>query len=146
MATFLLTWASLLATMTASVDAPANAMAFPASTRPRRLTMAIVNDNNPHDARLHETRGQLFFSRGGTRMLEKFDPNDPDAMKHIRTLFSPQMVDQEIRQAIHVCWMGLPADKRTVDEVDKQIRRVVDRALRDLREDADAFDFGERTP
>jgi hypothetical protein len=33
-------------------------------------------------------------------------------------------------------------ERRNVDEVERQIRRVVDRALRDLREDFDSF-FGK---
>jgi hypothetical protein len=34
---------------------------------------------------------------------------------------------------------GLPKERKTVDELEKQIRRIVDRALKDFREDADAF-------
>ena len=33
--------------------------------------------------------------------------------------------------------MGLPKEKKNVDEVERQIRRLVDRGLRDLREDFD---------
>ena len=53
--------------------------------------------------------------------------------------FGPGQVDQTIRQAIQVCWMALPKDKRNVEEVERQIRRLVERALKDLREDGDAF-------
>jgi hypothetical protein len=73
---------------------------------------------------------------------EEFDPTDPDALKRMRAFFSPQQVDQQIRQAIQICWMTLPPDKQSVDEVEKQIRRIVDRALRDLREDSDSFGLG----
>ena len=73
---------------------------------------------------------------------EKFDPNDPEQAGRFRAMFGPHQVDQLIRQAIQFCWMGLANDKRNVDEVEKQIRRIVDRALRDLREDADAFGLG----
>jgi hypothetical protein len=38
-----------------------------------------------------------------------------------------------------ICWMALPKQRRNQDELDKQIRRVVDRALRDFREDSEAF-------
>ena len=44
-----------------------------------------------------------------------------------------------MRQAIHFCWMSLPKDKRNVDELERQIRRLVDRALKDVREDFDEF-------
>jgi hypothetical protein len=74
--------------------------------------------------------------------VQEFDPNDPEAMKRMRAFFSPQQVDQEIHQAIQFCWMALPPDKQNVDEVEKQIRRIVERALRDLREDADSFGLG----
>jgi hypothetical protein len=73
---------------------------------------------------------------------EAFDPTDPEAMKRMRAFFSPQQVDQQIRQAIQFCWMALSPEQQTVDEVEKQIRRIVDRALRDLREDADSFGLG----
>jgi hypothetical protein len=71
--------------------------------------------------------------------MEAFDPKDPDSIKRIRALFSPQQVDQQIRQAIQFCWMALPPDQQNVDEVEKQIRRIVDRALRDLRDDSESF-------
>ena len=74
--------------------------------------------------------------------MEFSDPNDPEAAKRMRSFLGPGQVDQEIRQAIQVCWMALPPDKQNVDEVEKQIRRIVDRALRDLREDADSFGLG----
>jgi Asp-tRNA(Asn)/Glu-tRNA(Gln) amidotransferase A subunit family amidase len=53
--------------------------------------------------------------------------------------FGPGQVDQTIRQAIQVCWMALPKDKKNVEEVERQIRRLVERALKDLREDGEAF-------
>ncbi|HYT94238.1 MAG TPA: hypothetical protein VEL76_36315 [Gemmataceae bacterium] len=74
--------------------------------------------------------------------MEEFDPKDPDAMKRMRAFFSPQQVDHQIRQAIQLCWMALPPDQQSVEEVEKQIRRIVDRALRDWREDADSFGLG----
>ncbi len=71
---------------------------------------------------------------------EPFQPADPEALKRMRAFFSPQQVDQQIRQAIQFCWMALPPERQTVEEVEKQIRRIVDRALRDLRDDAASFD------
>ncbi len=61
-----------------------------------------------------------------------------DAEK-MRQWMGPGQVDQTIRHAIHFCWMALPEDKRSVEEVEQQVRRLVDRALKDLREDAAAF-------
>jgi hypothetical protein len=74
--------------------------------------------------------------------MEEFDSKDPDAMKRMRAFFSPQQVDQQIRQAIQFCWMALPPQQQNVEEVEKQIRRIVDRALRNLREDSDSFGLG----
>jgi BMFP domain-containing protein YqiC len=74
---------------------------------------------------------------------EEFDNNDPEALNRMRTMFNPQQVDQQIRQAIQFCWLMLPPEKKTVQEVEKEIRRIVDRALRDLREDAQGFGLGK---
>ena len=68
-----------------------------------------------------------------------FDPNDDNAMDKMRDMFGPAQIDQQVRQAIHFCWMSLPKDKRNVDELERQIRRLVDRALKDVREDFDEF-------
>jgi hypothetical protein len=74
--------------------------------------------------------------------MEEADANDPRVRKRMRAFFNPQQVDQAIRQAIQLCWMILPPRQQNVEEVEKQIRRIVDRALRDLREDADQFGLG----
>jgi len=75
-------------------------------------------------------------------VFEKFDPNDPNQGDRLRSFFGPQTVDEEIRRAIRFCWIALSADRKNVDEVEKQVRRLLDRALRDLREDSDAFGLG----
>jgi len=74
-----------------------------------------------------------------------FKPDDPNAGDNMRRMFGPGQVDVQIRQAIHLCWMLLPDDKKTVDDLEKQLCRIVDRAIRDLREDADAFGLGKDT-
>ena len=71
--------------------------------------------------------------------MAAFDPNDDDAMDKMRDMFGPAQIDQQVRQAIHFCWMSLPKEKRNVDELERQIRRLVDRALKDVREDFDEF-------
>ncbi|HSZ56102.1 MAG TPA: hypothetical protein VK797_10600 [Tepidisphaeraceae bacterium] len=71
--------------------------------------------------------------------MAMFQPNDPDVAEKMRALFSPGQVDQGIRQAIHMCWMMLPTDRKTVDELEKEFRRIVDRAIKNLREDSDSF-------
>ena len=71
--------------------------------------------------------------------LQQFDENDPEKMREMGAFFGPHQVDNQIRQAIQFCWMVLPADRRNVDGVEKEIRRLVDRALRDLRDDFESF-------
>jgi hypothetical protein len=70
-------------------------------------------------------------------MEYKFDPSDEQGAEKLAAMFSPAQVDHMIRQAIHWCWMSLPRDRKTVVEVEQQIRRLVDRALKDFREDAE---------
>ena len=54
-------------------------------------------------------------------------------------LFGPGWIDQQIRRAIHYGWGSLPKKRRTIKELEKQIRRLVERALKDFREDRKAF-------
>jgi DNA-directed RNA polymerase specialized sigma24 family protein len=53
------------------------------------------------------------------------------------------MVDQTIRQAIMHCWMMLPEEERSLERVEKEIFRLVQRALQDLKEDITAFELPE---
>jgi hypothetical protein len=69
-------------------------------------------------------------------------PMEGEGAERLSELFGPAQVDHLVRQAINMCWMGLPKERRTVAEVESQIRRLVDRALRDFREDAQAFGRG----
>jgi hypothetical protein len=73
----------------------------------------------------------------------KLDKNDPAVKEKVReimtTTVGPSTVDSQIRQAISVCWAMLPEEKRTVAGVEAEIRRQVERALKDLRDDAAAF-------
>ena len=75
-------------------------------------------------------------------LSEEVNGNDPEARQRMRDVFGPNQVDFTVRQAIQSCWWALPDDARNVDELEKQIRRLVDRALRDVREDAAAFGLG----
>jgi hypothetical protein len=68
--------------------------------------------------------------------IHEMGGNGAESLRH---LFGPQQIDQSIRNAILMCWMGLPQERRTADELEKQIRRMVDRALKDFREDRQAF-------
>jgi phosphate uptake regulator len=68
-----------------------------------------------------------------------FSSDDPEASNKMRNMFGPGQVDQMVRGAIQSCWMMLPEDAKNVDELERQFRRLVERAIRDLREDIDAF-------
>ena len=57
--------------------------------------------------------------------------------------FGPGRVTQGIHSAITMCWMLLPYEKKNVDAVEAEIRRIVDRELKALREDAKAFGITE---
>lgn len=67
--------------------------------------------------------------------------NDPNAAQQaaLCAMMGPQAVDHEIRMAIQHCWMMMPTEKKTVASVEVEIRRLVDRALKDLHDDAQAF-------
>jgi hypothetical protein len=69
----------------------------------------------------------------------KGDDGEVDEAERIADVMGPGLVDHQIREALRFCWMSLPKERRTLDEVELQIRRVLDRALRDFREDNDAF-------
>ena len=58
-----------------------------------------------------------------------------DAADGMAEAFGPGQVDQMVRQGIHFCWMALPKERRNADELEKQVRRIVNRALEDFRED-----------
>ena len=65
--------------------------------------------------------------------------SEGDAAEKMADWFSPAQIDQTIRQAVQFCWMALPKERRNAQELEKQIRRLVDRALKDFREDSEAF-------
>jgi hypothetical protein len=72
----------------------------------------------------------------------KFDPNDPESERKIRSILGPHATDQALRQAVQMCWMSLPKERRNPDEIEKEIRSLVDRVLRDFREDTKRFGLG----
>jgi len=105
---------------------------------------AVANQEFDQAAQLlnkeREKRRELAALRNSPSPLNPDDDTTPERM---REFFSPPQIDHQIRQAMRFCWMALPKEKRNVDEVERQIHRLVDRALRDLREDCDEF-FGKK--
>ena len=61
------------------------------------------------------------------------------AQKAFAASLGPCNVDMLIREAIRFCWLLLPCDKRTPQNVRKEILRLTERALDDMKEDMEAF-------
>jgi len=76
-------------------------------------------------------------------MVFEHSEGDEKSQEGMRKMFGPQGVDHMLRQAIETCWMMLPKESKTVAAVETAIRRLVERALRDLKEDAKAFGIGD---
>ncbi|MBK9128161.1 MAG: hypothetical protein IPM13_10215 [Phycisphaerales bacterium] len=55
----------------------------------------------------------------------------PDPAKY----FGPHLIASQIQQALAACWLMLPPERRTIDEVEKQMLRMVTRAIAQFRED-----------
>jgi hypothetical protein len=77
-------------------------------------------------------------------------PNEGDdstsaaqAQEMIQAMMGPQAVDEAVRRAIQMCWMMLPQGRKTMDAVEAEIRRLVDRALANMREDSQKFGISE---
>jgi len=75
------------------------------------------------------------------------DQKDPEPMSGLhlertqRSMMGPMMVDQFLRQAIMHCWMMLPDEQRTPENVEKVITRLLKRAMDNFHEDAASFGF-----
>lgn len=67
------------------------------------------------------------------------DEDGPD-VRRMHDILGPGQIDASLRQTLQTLWVMMPPDKRNVDAVEKEFRRLVDRALRDLREDSNLFD------
>jgi len=81
------------------------------------------------------TKSEFVRRVGFLRRGESFDAGDVD-----ENVFE-RLCDQHIRQAISTCWMMLPEEKKNSEAVAIEIRRIVERALTSLKEDAAAFGF-----
>jgi hypothetical protein len=68
--------------------------------------------------------------------------DDPEGMDRMREFMGPGQVDHQIRQAIQFAWLSLPEGKKNADEVERVVRQIVDRALKDFREDGETFSQG----
>ena len=51
----------------------------------------------------------------------------------------PSSVDSMLREAFKLCWLFLPPGDRTARSVEREMRRLFDRAIKNMEEDARAF-------
>lgn len=72
-----------------------------------------------------------------------FVEENKDGQDKFRNMFGPGQVDAMVRQAIQTCWMAMPEGKRTVAHVEAEVRRLLDRAIKNMKEDADTFGIGD---
>lgn len=52
-------------------------------------------------------------------------------------VFPPGSIDSMLRQTIQLCWIALPHDGRSIAALESEMRRLLDRAFADLREDSE---------
>jgi hypothetical protein len=66
--------------------------------------------------------------------------DEDDAHKHLfERAFGPAAIDTCVRQAVATCWASLPDQKKTMECLEAEIHRIVDRALANFRDDREAF-------
>jgi hypothetical protein len=70
--------------------------------------------------------------------ITMLDHSDADSEKSIEA-FGPNAVDRQLREAIQLCWMLMPSNRKSIDEVEKEIHRMVERAFGEMRDDLDRF-------
>jgi hypothetical protein len=58
-------------------------------------------------------------------------------------LFGPGFVDVKLREAINFCWVMLPDESRTTSRLAEEMRRILERAIKDIQDDERAFSSGE---
>lgn len=67
------------------------------------------------------------------------DDKCENPLERMSEMFGPGHVDQTLHMAVQACWMALPKERRNVDEVEKELHRLLTRAISNLREDVAAF-------
>jgi hypothetical protein len=71
---------------------------------------------------------------------EPSDEDSPAGTAGFMEMFrNPAQLDQTVRGAVQLCWTVLPKERRTIGELEKQFRRLVERALKDFSEDKTEF-------
>jgi len=65
--------------------------------------------------------------------------SDEEDVSDIVNAMGPGAVDKQLREVMHLCWLSLPKNRRSIDELQKQMRSLVDRAIKDWQEDSARF-------
>jgi hypothetical protein len=61
------------------------------------------------------------------------------ADKAIKEAFTPKGVEQQIKQAVILCWLIQPENQRNYEHVKRDFERAADKVLSDLRADPKVF-------
>ena len=72
-------------------------------------------------------------------MYGKLDPQDPESLSKSLRAELPDAANDGIRKAIFFGWWLLPEDQRNEENLEREIRRLVDDAIREFRKDKDRF-------
>ena len=71
----------------------------------------------------------------------KFDPDDDDslndALDEVGKTITPDLIENQLRQAVAFCWANLSREQRTVDNLDRLVRGAIDRVLQSAHEEFD---------
>jgi glyoxylase I family protein len=68
-----------------------------------------------------------------------YEANNHEEVRKMARSMGPGIVDQSIRQAVHFCWMMMPPERQNAEDVAKDMRRIFDRVLQNMSEDAAAY-------
>ena len=72
-------------------------------------------------------------------MMKMFDPKDPESLSKFLQETAPDAAKEGVRKAMVFGWWLLPKDQRTDDGLEREIRLLVDEAIREFREDRERF-------
>ena len=61
----------------------------------------------------------------------------------MREMFSPSQIAHTIGSAIQMCWMMLPPEKKNVPALVAEMRRIFERSIKSIEDDAQALSRAE---
>ncbi len=65
-----------------------------------------------------------------------------DSDADIFEAMGPGAADKALRDAIQLCWMAMPKEKKSLPELKTLVEKLLDRVFRDLNEDEQYFRGG----